>query len=239
METVRQTPSRARRWRSSFSRPRRDRLTPAGSDGVFGDVPCPSLFAASIEELAAEGNHGRLRRRDTTARTNPNTRGQMAVLLVKTFPLGLLMGRELRLPPSKNLRRRQSFGILDAPVILLEEGQEVPASRGLELATARSPSWVDRTSGRASSGREREGTPGTLRRRLACERSAREDRSLVVEKPVAGWGRASPLHLCQGTIDQSHPARLPVPPLSLRPTAEDSRIPRRDRCICIKTGRGS
>jgi hypothetical protein len=56
--------------------------------GVFGDVACPSTFADWIEQLAAEqitggcggGNY---------CPSNPNTRGQMAVFLVKTF--GLLL----------------------------------------------------------------------------------------------------------------------------------------------------
>jgi len=52
--------------------------------GVFGDVPCPSQFANWIEQLAAEmitggcggGNY---------CPDSPNTRGQMAVFLTKTF----------------------------------------------------------------------------------------------------------------------------------------------------------
>jgi hypothetical protein len=54
--------------------------------GVFGDVVCPSTFANWIEQLAAEhitsgcgnGNY---------CPGNPNTRGQMAVFIVKTFNL--------------------------------------------------------------------------------------------------------------------------------------------------------
>jgi hypothetical protein len=54
--------------------------------GTFADVPCPSQFADWIEQLAAEqitggcggGNY---------CPSNPNTRGQMAVFLVKTFSL--------------------------------------------------------------------------------------------------------------------------------------------------------
>jgi hypothetical protein len=54
--------------------------------GVFGDVACPSLFADWIEQLAAEnvtvgcggGNY---------CPSSPNTRGQMAVFLTKTFGL--------------------------------------------------------------------------------------------------------------------------------------------------------
>jgi len=56
--------------------------------GIYGDVTCPSLFADWIEQLAAEqitggcggGNY---------CPGNPNTRGQMAVFLVKTFGLAL------------------------------------------------------------------------------------------------------------------------------------------------------
>jgi len=59
---------------------------PPACIGVFGDVLCPSLFADWIEELAAEqitggcggGNY---------CPTQPNTRGQMAVFLTKTFGL--------------------------------------------------------------------------------------------------------------------------------------------------------
>ncbi len=59
---------------------------PPACDGDFGDVPCPSQFANWIEQLAAEaittgcggGNY---------CPANPNTRGQMAVFIVKTFSL--------------------------------------------------------------------------------------------------------------------------------------------------------
>jgi hypothetical protein len=59
---------------------------PPPCNGDFPDVPCPSQFADWIEQLAAEaitggcggGNYCPL---------NPNTRGQMAVFLVKTFKL--------------------------------------------------------------------------------------------------------------------------------------------------------
>ena len=59
---------------------------PPACDGDFADVPCPSTFADWIEQLAAEditggcggGNYCPL---------NPNTRGQMAVFLTKTFNL--------------------------------------------------------------------------------------------------------------------------------------------------------
>jgi hypothetical protein len=60
--------------------------TPPACSGVFPDVPCPSTFANWIEQLAAEaitggcggGNYCPL---------NPNTRGQMAVFISKTFNL--------------------------------------------------------------------------------------------------------------------------------------------------------
>ena len=59
---------------------------PPNCTGVFSDVACPSAFANWIERLAAEnittgcggGNYCPL---------NPNTRGQMAVFIVKTFNL--------------------------------------------------------------------------------------------------------------------------------------------------------
>ncbi len=61
---------------------------PPACASVFGDVPCPSTFADWIEELADRGI--------TTGcgggnfcPTNPNTRGQMAVFLTKTFGLVL------------------------------------------------------------------------------------------------------------------------------------------------------
>jgi Tol biopolymer transport system component len=62
--------------------------TPPVCAGTFADVPCPSTFADWIEQLASEG---------VTAGCgdgnycpdNPNTRGQMAVFLVKTFGLQL------------------------------------------------------------------------------------------------------------------------------------------------------
>jgi hypothetical protein len=59
---------------------------PPACAGAFADVACPSAFADWIEQLAAEqitggcggGNYCPL---------NPNTRGQMAVFLTKTFNL--------------------------------------------------------------------------------------------------------------------------------------------------------
>jgi hypothetical protein len=63
---------------------------PPACVGVFGDVPCPSTFAPWIEDLAARsiaaGCGG-----GNFCPTNPNTRGQMAVFLTKTFSL-LLYG---------------------------------------------------------------------------------------------------------------------------------------------------
>jgi hypothetical protein len=59
---------------------------PPACTGVFADVQCPSLFADWIEQLAEE---------DITSGCgganycplNPNTRGQMAVFVVRTFDL--------------------------------------------------------------------------------------------------------------------------------------------------------
>jgi uncharacterized repeat protein (TIGR03803 family) len=53
---------------------------------TFGDVTCPSLFADWIERLAAEGITGGCGGGNYCP-TNSNTRGQMAVFLVKTFNL--------------------------------------------------------------------------------------------------------------------------------------------------------
>jgi hypothetical protein len=59
---------------------------PPACTGVFDDVPCPSLFADWIEQLADElitsGCGG-----DNYCPLNPNTRGQMAVFVVRTFGL--------------------------------------------------------------------------------------------------------------------------------------------------------
>ncbi len=62
--------------------------TPPACQSVFSDVSCPSLFADWIEQLYAEnitGGCGTAPLRYCP--TNPNTRGQMAVFLVKTFNL--------------------------------------------------------------------------------------------------------------------------------------------------------
>jgi len=60
--------------------------TPPACTGVFGDVPCPSQFADWIEQLSAEGITGGCGGGNYCP-NNPNTRGQMAVFLVKTFGL--------------------------------------------------------------------------------------------------------------------------------------------------------
>ncbi len=62
--------------------------TPPACTGMFGDVPCPSLFADWIEQLSVEGITGGCGGGNYCP-NNPNTRGQMAVFLVKTF--GLLL----------------------------------------------------------------------------------------------------------------------------------------------------
>jgi hypothetical protein len=61
---------------------------PPACTGVFGDVPCPSQFADWIEDLAGQGITGGCGGGNYCP-TSPNTRGQMAVFLVKTF--GLLL----------------------------------------------------------------------------------------------------------------------------------------------------
>ena len=59
---------------------------PPPCDGDFPDVPCPGLFADWIEQLAAEGITSGCGGGNYCP-GNPNTRGQMAVFLVKTFGL--------------------------------------------------------------------------------------------------------------------------------------------------------
>ena len=59
---------------------------PPACAGEFSDVPCPSPFAAWIEQLAAEGITGGCGGGNFCP-ANPNTRGQMAVFLTKTFNL--------------------------------------------------------------------------------------------------------------------------------------------------------
>jgi hypothetical protein len=61
---------------------------PPTCTGVFTDVPCPSTFANWIEELAAEGVTAGCGGGNYCP-SSPNTRGQMAVFLAKTF--GLLL----------------------------------------------------------------------------------------------------------------------------------------------------
>jgi hypothetical protein len=61
---------------------------PPTCTGVFSDVACPSLFANWIEELAAESITGGCGA-GIYCPSDPNTRGQMAVFLVKTFGLQL------------------------------------------------------------------------------------------------------------------------------------------------------
>jgi len=60
--------------------------TPPACNGDFPDVTCPSIFADWIEQLAAEGITGGCGNGNYCPQ-NPNTRGQMAVFLVKTFHL--------------------------------------------------------------------------------------------------------------------------------------------------------
>jgi hypothetical protein len=59
---------------------------PPACAGLFPDVPCPSLFADWIEQLAAEGITGGCGGGNYCP-SNPSTRGQMAVFVVKTFKL--------------------------------------------------------------------------------------------------------------------------------------------------------
>jgi len=61
---------------------------PPACAGVFGDVTCPSQFADWIEQLFHEGVTGGCGGGDYCP-GNPNTRGQMAVFIVKTFSLPL------------------------------------------------------------------------------------------------------------------------------------------------------
>ena len=61
---------------------------PPNCAGIFGDVECPSTFANWIEQLAAEGITGGCGGGNYCP-NNPNTRGQMAVFLVKSFGLKL------------------------------------------------------------------------------------------------------------------------------------------------------
>jgi serine protease AprX len=60
--------------------------TPPACSGDFGDVTCPSLFADWIEQLADEGITSGCGGGNFCP-NNPNTRGQMAVFLFRTFHL--------------------------------------------------------------------------------------------------------------------------------------------------------
>jgi IPT/TIG domain-containing protein/S-layer family protein len=60
--------------------------TPPPCTGVYPDVQCPSLFADWIEQLADEGITGGCGNGNYCP-LNPNTRGQMAVFITKTFGL--------------------------------------------------------------------------------------------------------------------------------------------------------
>jgi hypothetical protein len=57
---------------------------PPACTGIFPDVPCPSLFANFIEQLFNEAITGGCGGGNYCP-SNPNTRGQMAVFLDKTF----------------------------------------------------------------------------------------------------------------------------------------------------------
>ena len=61
---------------------------PPPCTSIFGDVICPSQFADWIERLSAEGITGGCGGGNYCP-DSPNTRGQMAVFLVKTFGLQL------------------------------------------------------------------------------------------------------------------------------------------------------
>jgi hypothetical protein len=60
--------------------------TPPACSGDFGDVTCPSQFADWIEQLADEGITSGCGAGNFCP-DNPNTRGQMAVFLYRTFHL--------------------------------------------------------------------------------------------------------------------------------------------------------
>jgi hypothetical protein len=61
---------------------------PPACAGIFGDVTCPSQFANWIEQLSAAGITGGCGGGNYCP-DSPNTRGQMATFLVKTFGLQL------------------------------------------------------------------------------------------------------------------------------------------------------
>lgn len=86
------TRSRAPRWRFSCSRPSsvRAHVPPACTGLVFDDVPCTGgPFDPWIEELASLQLTGGCQAVPVPlyCPTNPNTRGQMAVFIVKNFSL--------------------------------------------------------------------------------------------------------------------------------------------------------
>jgi hypothetical protein len=61
---------------------------PQPCGNVFGDVACPGLFTDWIEQLYTEGVTGGCSAEPLLfCPTNPVTRGQMAVFLVRTFSL--------------------------------------------------------------------------------------------------------------------------------------------------------
>jgi hypothetical protein len=63
-------------------------VPPACTPGLFGDVACPSTFANWIERIYALGITGGCQASPLLyCPDSPNTRGQMAVFLVKTFNL--------------------------------------------------------------------------------------------------------------------------------------------------------
>ena len=62
--------------------------TPPACAGIFGDVACPSLFADWIEDLYNRSiTAGCQASPPLYCPNDPNTRGQMAVFLVKAFGL--------------------------------------------------------------------------------------------------------------------------------------------------------
>ena len=60
---------------------------PQACNGIFADVPCPSLFADWIEELKAEYVTSGCGDGSVYCPSSPNTRGQMATFLVKALGL--------------------------------------------------------------------------------------------------------------------------------------------------------
>jgi hypothetical protein len=63
---------------------------PPACNSVFGDVACPSTFANWIEQLYAEQVTGGCQASPLLyCPNNPNTRGQMAVFITKTFGIKL------------------------------------------------------------------------------------------------------------------------------------------------------